>query len=105
MLAARCNPRTPQPLRHLVLIIGGHQLCPCDFHDLDLLERRFPRLIFAMKQAAILSTGEATCAIRDFKHGWPSGEAVDHFGGPARVIQAALRWRTFARKIRAGRYD
>ena len=67
--------------------------CDCRFHDLNAIERRYPRLLRAMRWATILSISEATCCIRDLKHGWMGGEAVHHFGGPKTVIHAAIRCR------------
>lgn len=76
--------------------------CPCPFHDLDAIARRFPLLLRSMKWAAILCDTEARASIRDFKHGHGSGEAVSHFGGPLEVIRAGIRCRTVVRKIWKG---
>jgi len=79
-------------------------------HSIEIT-RRFPRLIQAMKQVAILSTGEAACAIRDYldpngdrwgAHRWGGGEAVVHFGGPAKVIERAILLRHGWRRSRCG---
>lgn len=62
-----------------------------------LIAKRYPRLLKCMRWAAILSYGEAECAIRDYLDGYRGpgwgGEAVAHFGGPTAVIQAAIRCR------------
>lgn len=69
----------------------------------DFLARRFPRLLNAMKGAAILCNSEATAALRDYVFArdgvlcrdlirYGGGEAVCHFGGPLAVIQAARRY-------------
>jgi len=63
-----------------------------------------PLLTRAMQWVAILSTGEAKAAIRDYRHARDGiydrslmrtggGEAVVHFGGPLAVIRAAIRAR------------
>jgi hypothetical protein len=60
----------------------------------DEIKARYPRLIGGMMWVAILSEGEATACIRDYKQGYSfSGEAVNHFGGPHVVIKAAARAR------------
>lgn len=47
------------------------------------IERRFPRLLHAMKWVAILSDSEAHCAINAhlfyMKHSYCASEAVEHF--------------------------
>jgi hypothetical protein len=65
-------------------------------------EKRYPRLIRAMCWAACLSTGEAACAIRDFRHypGCMGGEAVAHYGGPERAIREAIRHRHTVTRMR-----
>jgi hypothetical protein len=61
-------------------------------------------LLRAMQWVAILSTGEATAALRDYRAArdgqqhpdqlrYGGGEAVSHFGGPREVIQRAIRVR------------
>lgn len=66
---------------------------------------RYPRLIGAMREAAILTEGEAVGAIVGYIVNGPfdqGSEAVSHFGGSGRVIEAALRMRHIAaRKHRA----
>jgi len=62
---------------------------------------RFPRLVRAMQWTACLSSGEAACAIRDYRGArmgiYPpelmltGGEAVDHYGGSLKVILNAKR--------------
>ncbi len=63
----------------------------------DEIAVRYPRLIRSMKWVAILSDGEAACALRDYRDGYGSehfgSEAVHHFGGPLAVIKAAIRAR------------
>jgi hypothetical protein len=69
---------------------------------------RYPRLVRAMQWVAILSSGEAACALRDYagaRNGqlpadltrWGGGEAVAHFGGPLQVIQRAIKTRHWRR--------
>lgn len=64
---------------------------------------RYPRLTRAMMWAAVLSESEAACAIRDFRNGYAigGGEAVAHFGGPAKVVRAAIQMRHRAPARRA----
>lgn len=61
------------------------------------IERRYPYLIRAMQWCAILSTGEAASAIRDYQEGFYGAgygcEAVAHYGGPLAVIRGAIRVR------------
>lgn len=78
---------------------------------------RWPRLVKAMTNVALLSTGEATCALRDWynrEHYWGSrepewyvrnvqgGEATSHYGGVHKVITNAFRLRGL---IRRGVYE
>lgn len=60
--------------------------------------KRYPRLIFFMQMAAILSKSEAACAIRDYHRGWLSGEAVEHYGGAVEVIHAAITQRHYRQR-------
>lgn len=62
--------------------------------------RRFPRLLRCAQWAAILSSGEAACALRDIelRDRWAGGEAVSHFGGPEAVVRAAVRVRHIVRR-------
>lgn len=71
--------------------------------DLDQIGQRWPRFLWAVRQAALLSDTEARACIRDFKAArWGSSEAVDHFGGCAAVVEAAARrWRSMPQKMRA----
>lgn len=56
--------------------------------------RRWPRLARACQWVAILSAGEAGCAICDYWNGSRgSCEAVDHFGGATAVVRCAWRIR------------
>lgn len=77
--------------------------------SMDEMAERYPRLIRAMKWAAILTHYEAAATLRDIRyvgmgklrpdylrHG--GGEAVSHFGGPAEVIKAAIRARHVTRR-------
>ena len=65
------------------------------------LERRYPRLLRAMRDAAILSHGEAQSALFLLLQAHPSSrrstcascEAVAHFGGNLAVVRAAIRRR------------
>jgi hypothetical protein len=51
---------------------------------------RWPRVLEAVKWAACLSDGEGIACIRDYVAGRrTSGEAVDHFGGTAKVLERA----------------
>lgn len=76
---------------------------------------RWPRLMGQMQTTAILSEGEAAAALRDYiqardgeiaaelaLHG--GGEAVCHYGGPRKVIRAAIRERATWRSIHGGVY-
>ena len=69
--------------------------------SIEFLLKRFPRLVRRMKWAAILCATEAGAALRDYLMGrddsrfadlrrYGGGEAVCHFGGPARVIERAI---------------
>lgn len=67
---------------------------------------RYPRLVMAMKWVAILSTEEAEAAIRDYRSGsdlrrWGGGEAVQHYGGPEKVIRDAAEARHIVARMRA----
>lgn len=67
----------------------------------DQLELRYPRLLRAMRHAALLTHGEAEGALwlllrrhptsRNLAP--PSSEAVAHFGGNLKAVAAARRWR------------
>jgi len=68
---------------------------------------RWPRLTRACQWVAILSRGEAGCALRDYRAGgdmrqYGGGEAVSHFGGPERVIRRAIATRSAARASLGG---
>ena len=67
-------------------------------------EKRWPRLVRSMQWAAILSSGEAACALRDYRsirdghlrgiaYQHMGGEAVVHFGGCRKVILSGIEWR------------
>lgn len=64
-------------------------------------KKRYPRLLEAMRQGALLTHGEADAALRMLLNACPgerartcpSSEAVDHFGGNLRVVHQARRWR------------
>jgi len=71
--------------------------------SIEFMLARFPRLVRRMKWVAILSLTEAGAALRDYLMGrdddrfarceltrYGGGEAVCHFGGPARVIARAI---------------
>ena len=64
---------------------------------------RYPLLVRACKWVAILSDGEAACAIRDYRDGFQGpgfgSEAVAHFGGPRAVIERAWQVRHLVRDI------
>ena len=102
------------PTAYIRAHMGGTRAyapCPCRFHDLDEIGRRFPLLLRAMRWVAILSHSEAQCAIRDYKHGWCSGEAVSHFAGamtpaaPVYLIKRAIEARHAARFVYAERRE
>lgn len=79
-------------------------MCLCRFHNTGLIEKRFRLLIRSMCWVAVLSTNEAACAIRDFKHrevfpeAEPGGEAVSNFGGSTRTINRAITVRNTVRR-------
>jgi hypothetical protein len=64
---------------------------------------RYPLLVRAMKWVAILTDGEAACAIRDYRDGYQGpefgSEAVCHYGGPRAVIEAAWRGRHWVSEV------
>lgn len=68
---------------------------------MDHLERRYPRLLRAMRDAAILSQGEAQSALYTLLQTHPTArrsccascEAVAHFGGNLAVVRSAVRRR------------
>lgn len=67
------------------------------------IARRYPLLLRAMRHAAILSVGEAECAL-DMRINYASDygpEAVDHFGGVQAVIRGAIRCRHITRRLHA----
>jgi len=81
-----------------------------DVSAIDFLAARYPRLLRAMKWAAILCDTEAGAALRDYvlaRDGiydrdllrYGGGEAVCHFGGPVAVIEAAIRSRAVTRRL------
>lgn len=76
------------------------------------LSSRYPRLLRAIRWAAILSETEATCALRTIRQvragllstdmlKWGGGEAVNHFGGPLEVVRAGIRCRHVTRRVKA----
>lgn len=76
--------------------------------DTDALARRYPNLIRAMCWTACLSTGEAACALRDWRQHRAGlldesqtmgGEAVAHFGGTRRVLTQAVKHRRWVRTV------
>ena len=83
----------------------------------DFMVERFPRLARAMQWAAILSSSEAGCALRDYVQArdgvfgdrgddimrWGGGEAVAHYGGPRKLIRnaASYRVRSAINRLRA----
>jgi hypothetical protein len=95
----------------------------------DYMVARFPRLTKAMQWAAILSSSEAGCALRDYvrardgvyaRHAvyrgiehdptedimlYGGGEAVAHYGGPRKLVRAAAsyRVRSAARRVLGSR--
>ncbi len=70
---------------------------------------RYPRLVRAMCELAILSPGEAGAALRDYRTSretgytylerWGGGEAVSHYGGPLAVIRDAICCRHACRTL------
>lgn len=80
------------------------------YPDYKECERRYPRLVRCMQFVAILSEGEASCALRDWKRrhaygGEPlGGEAVSHFGGCRVTIERAIACRNTIRKLDGGRF-
>lgn len=69
----------------------------------DQCVARYPLLVRSMKFAAVLCSGEAGCALRDWRDGfrqpWSGCEAVAHFGGPRAVIESAIRVRAIVRAM------
>jgi hypothetical protein len=62
---------------------------------------RYHRLIRNMKWVACLSDYEAAACLRDYHDGFPfSGEAVNHYGGPRKVITRVVESRTHQRDMR-----
>jgi len=69
--------------------------------DRDELVRRYPRLLRAMRDAAILTRTEAEAALLQLLRTYPSqraqslpaSEAVSHFGGNLKVVRVAIRRR------------
>jgi hypothetical protein len=83
------------------------QNAPIDTYQ--CMVNRYPRLVRAIQWTAILSSGEAGCALRDYVYArdgvthsdlirWGGGEAVCHFGGPLRVIRRAIATRPIRRR-------
>lgn len=71
------------------------------YQDADTILHRFPRLVRAMRWAAILTEGEAVSALQLWQIGDTfAGEAVNHFGGIPAVLGAAIRSRHFVRGLR-----
>jgi hypothetical protein len=63
---------------------------------------RYPRLARLVAWTGILSSGEAGCAIRDYRDGYNfSGEAVNHFGGTRALIKRAIQNRHQIRRVLA----
>lgn len=64
------------------------------FHE---IQRRYPRLVLMSMDAAILSQGEALSAIALYKRFGDcpdqGPQAVVHYGGPLKIIRAAIRRR------------
>lgn len=74
-----------------------------DYRPYEVCIRRYRRLTVCAQWAAILSDGEAGCALRDYRNGTGGGgEAVMHYGGPLAVIRGAIRCRHIVRKIAGG---
>lgn len=72
---------------------------------------RYPRLMRAMQWSACLSYYEAAATLRTIRQvrmgtlstdmlRYGGGEAVNHFGGPQKVVQAAFRCRRITRVTR-----
>lgn len=91
----------------LTVIEAPFCLEPCrEDSDMTDIERRYPRLLRAMQWVAILSEGEAIGAIRDYQAGFTySSEAVNHFGGPRRVIERAYTVRHLLADMRRSGRD
>jgi hypothetical protein len=65
----------------------------------EQVERRWPRLLRAMRWAACLATTEATsCLVMHHAGHEYAGEAVNHYGGCVAVIRGAVRCRHAARR-------
>jgi hypothetical protein len=72
-------------------------------------ERRYARLLFCMRETAILTTGEADAVLRQLlkahpserAQAFPACEAAANFGGNARVIAQVMRRRASLREMRA----
>lgn len=60
---------------------------------------RYMRLLRAIRWTAVLSDGEAVACLVDYKLGRSSGEAVTNFGGPAAVVERAIRNRQYSRHM------
>ena len=78
------------------------------YRTYEQMETRYPRLVTVMKWVAVLSSSEAACGLRDYAGArdghlpadlirYGGGEAVAHFGGPLKVIQAAIKARHWRR--------
>jgi hypothetical protein len=64
---------------------------------------RYPRLLFILKEACLLTSGEAEGAIHGYLTTGPQfagSEAVAHVGGARRAIEHALRCRNYTRNRR-----
>lgn len=71
------------------------------------IARRHPHLIRALRWAACLTTSEAVTAIQAHREGrnWAS-EAINHFGGVAACLRAAIDCRDIAaREMTLRRYQ
>jgi hypothetical protein len=64
----------------------------------EQIEKRYPALLRAMRWAAVLSCTESADCIRALQERRLSGEAVNHFGGPLAVLDAAIRCRHLAHR-------
>jgi len=79
------------------------QLAECSLYpSRDEVERRYPFLIRAVRQACILTTSEAIGAVHGYLTTGPffmGSEAVAHVGGARRAVEHALRCRHFVRQL------
>ena len=71
----------------------------------ELIRRRYPRILTALRQCLIASEGEAVSIIRLHQDGYDCGpEVISHSGiTPTEAIRWALKcYRPYARTLRAG---